>query len=292
MQYMTNFSLYDDIKNLKEYLKISPLISKSKVLYNVSSETVKLTRHTDNVIRSAIKPTDKEIAKKVKSRKIKPDKEIEFNDHDYQTYAENGFVIDPTDVMNQRTYKICYIRQQKLDFIARIDLSKGKFSREIYYMKRLKAPDYDKEGEETKPREWIEYQEYWRAKNWLGKKMFVTNVEGIFQEVTKELETEFDPKTGDVNAEYVQGKSRTRYYIPFSKKAVDEIIKKVGTDKDAISYMGIIPNSFKGVGFRCGNYTYDQFVSTTWEEFEDLARREGGPNLVKPQFAFGGKPYQ
>lgn len=228
---------------------------------------------------SKIKPSDEEIRKKVKSAKIKPKDEIEFNDRSYQSYLDNGFPIDPTDTNNMKAYKICYIRQQKLDFISRIDLSKGKFRRDIFLMKRLKAPDYDEDGEPTKPKEWIMYQEYWRAKNWLGKKLFVTNVEGVYDEATRELNTDFDPETGDVKAEYIQGRSRTRYHIPFSKKAVDEILAKVGTDKNEIQWYAEIPNSAKGVGFRSGNYTYDQFVNTTWDEFEDLARREGEPTV-------------
>jgi hypothetical protein len=134
---------------------------------------------------SNIKPTDEEIQKKVKNAKIKPKDKIEFNDRSYQSYIENGFPIDPKDIDNKHPYDICYIRQQKLDFISRVDLSKGKFHRDIFFMKRLKAPDYDKDGEPTKPKEWIMYQEYWRGKNWLGKKMFVTNVEGVFTEQTK-----------------------------------------------------------------------------------------------------------
>jgi hypothetical protein len=241
---------------------------------------------------SKIKPTDEEIQKKVKNPKIKPKEKVKFNDRSYQSYIENGFYIDPTDTSNDRTYLICRIRQQKLDFINRIDLSKGKFTNTIFSMKRLKAPDYDEEGNETKPKEWLVYEEQWRAKNWLGKKMFCSNIEGEYKECTKVLETEFDAETGDLNAKWVQGASRTRYYIPFTKKNVEQIIKNSpDADPNEIRFVVQIPNSFKGVGFRSGNYTLSQFVSD-WDTVEDLARREGGANGQKPIVKFGGEPYK
>jgi hypothetical protein len=81
-----------------------------------------------------------------------------------------------------------------------------------------------------------------------------------------------------LSADYILTGIRHKYYIPFTKKAVDDILEKTNTDKDTVKYygrFGLVPNS--GFAFRNGEYTYDQFVNTTWEEFEALARRDGGP---------------
>jgi len=218
---------------------------------------------------STIQPTEEEIRKKVKSKKIKPDN-IEFNDRAYKSYLENGF--DPTD-----DNQVMSPRRQRLDFLSRVDLSKGPFKRKIVNIQRIKEPDYDNEGNETKPKEWIVYREFWDGKDWLNHRMTGDNTEGVYKEQTKELDTTFDPKTGDVNAVYKRGRPRDRHYIPFSKKAVDEILAKLGTDPSEILWYGKFRNSANGPGFRCANFTYEQLVKSEWEDFEDLARRPGGP---------------
>ena len=69
--------------------------------------------------------------------------------------------------------------------------------------------------------------------------------------------------------------STHKYYIAFTKKAVDDILEKTNTGKNAVKYygkFGITPGSS---AFRNGEYTYEQFVNTEWEDFEVLARKEG-----------------
>jgi hypothetical protein len=75
------------------------------------------------------------------------------------------------------------------------------------------------------------------------------------------------------------------YTIPFTKKAVDDVIKNEypfgpdsinTTDKDAIIYYGFI----KGLGiesFRCADFTYEQFTVPEWKKFVEIATQEGGP---------------
>jgi len=225
--------------------------------------------HTAKPEVSTIQPTEEEIRNKVKTKKIKPN-DIEFNDRSYKSYLNNGF--DPTD-----DNQLMEPRRQRLDFLSKVDLSKGPFKRKIELIKRLKAPDYDKEGNETKPKEWIVYREFWDGKDWLNHRMTSYNEEGVYIEQTKELDTTFDPKTGDVNAVYKRGRARNRYYIPFSKKAVDDILKTHDTDPSEILWYGMIGNSVNGPGFRCGVFSYKQLTDSSWEDFEDLARRPGGP---------------
>ena len=166
------------------------------------------------------------------------------------------------------------------------------------FYERLKAPDFYEDGEKTQSKEWLVYQEYWRGKDWLGKRMFTSNIEGVFTEQTKEIDTQFDSKTGEINARYIQGKPRSRYYIPFSKNAVDNALKKLKTDSNQIMWIGEIGNSSQGPGLICADYNDKQFTESSWKELEDLARQPGGPNnrvyqANAPQLKpFAGVPVQ
>jgi hypothetical protein len=69
------------------------------------------------------------------------------------------------------------------------------------------------------------------------------------------------------------------FYIPFTKKTVDDLLEKTGTDRNNIKYYG---NFARGpnvttVSFRNGDYSYEQFVNTDWEYFQELSTRQGGP---------------
>ena len=78
---------------------------------------------------------------------------------------------------------------------------------------------------------------------------------------------------------------RYKYYIRFSRKAVDDLLSKCDTDKDTVMYYGVIPsdNNIMSPKFRCGDYNYTQFTDLDWETFIDLAKRpEGVTGKRKP----------
>ncbi len=109
----------------------------------------------------------------------------------------------------------------------------------------------------------------------------------MHKEQTKRLELgDFDPKTGIQKSLYVKGLPKTVYTIPFSKKAVDDILKNEhpfgpdsinSTDKSKIVFYGKFDHELGMQSFRCGDYTYEQFVVPEWKTFLDLATRPGGP---------------
>ena len=95
-------------------------------------------------------------------------------------------------------------------------------------------------------------------------------------------------ETGRVNAYYVKGPARTVHTIPFSKKTVDKILNNpepFGPDSENITdinsvifYAKIDGSMERGIQtMRCGDYTYDQFVTPEWKQFVELAVRKGGP---------------
>src|SRR5262249_39192831 len=110
-------------------------------------------------------------------------------------------------------------------------------------MYRLKAPDYlnnpDATTTKTPPRkEWLYYIERWYGKDWKGFPLNPVNheFEGVYtNRFTRPIINE---KTGEIA--YMQldpMKIQTIYYIPFSKKKVDELIaNSAKSDKDTIRF--------------------------------------------------------
>ena len=113
------------------------------------------------------------------------------------------------------------------------------------------------------------------------------HIEGVHLEQTKRLVINADVKLdGGIDAVYQSGAPRPVHTIPFSKKEVDKFLfgeHPLGADSmnitnpDNVVYNG----KFEGIrgvsGFRCNDYTYDQFVTPGWEQFLELARKSGGP---------------
>jgi hypothetical protein len=192
----------------------------------------------------------------------KPVRELKFK-YDtaaYDSYSKQGF--EPPD-LNYRPDKF------EVRFLSAADPSKEKVKVRITRMFRLKAIDYESEKHENK--EYLYYETEWRATQWNGNPLGpIEHVEGMHKEQTKKLVLgDFDPKTGIQKSEYVMDVPKTLYTIPFSKKAVDDILEKEHpfgpdsintTDKDAVVYYGKFDHILGLESFRCGDFTYDQFV--------------------------------
>jgi hypothetical protein len=187
-----------------------------------------------------------------------------WNDKSIQAYKDIGIEVPENLCMFQKR------------FLAKVDVSKGPIERSVVAMVRLKAPDYlAQEKDKTKlpeRREFIYYQERWEGKDWRGLPLNPVDeqIEGKYnKQFTK---PHINEQTGEID--YYQldpTKVQTIHYIPFSKKAVDDIIaKSVHTDKDK----GIVftikfgsednPTGNRQMPTR-NQFTYDQFV-WKWEE--------------------------
>lgn len=64
------------------------------------------------------------------------------------------------------------------------------------------------------------------------------------------------------------------YYIPFSKEKVDEII--ASSTKNVVNDIQFV---IKNGPYRCGNYTYEQFVNSTQDELVEMMMENGGPSV-------------
>ena len=219
---------------------------------------------------SSIKPGPQEERSK---RELK----FKYNMAAYESFAKQGF--ESPEYYNRPD-------KWEFEFISKVDPGKGPVKTRVTRMFRIRAIDYDSEKHETK--EYLYYETEWYALQWNGNPLRLNeHVVGRHKEQTKRLELgDFDPKTGIQRSWYVKDTPKTVYTIPFSKKAVDEALENKHpfgpdsintTDKDSVIYYGKFDRILGMESFRCGDYTYEQFIVPEWKEFLGLAIQEGGP---------------
>jgi hypothetical protein len=167
-------------------------------------------------------------------------------------------------------------------FFAKVDITKEPITQRISRMFRLRGLEYykDKDGrEKSRVKEFLTYDVNLEGLNWLGNTIKAhLSHEGRCDEPKKRVSVTVD-ENGRQHAQYVMSGLRDKHYIPFSKKTVDDFLEKTRTDNNTVIYYGRItdgPGSIKE-RFRCNGYSYEQFVNTEWEDFEELAKRQGGP---------------
>jgi hypothetical protein len=197
-------------------------------------------------------------SKGVRQRQIP---KIEYNDKDVKAYQDLDLEVPDHVGMWERR------------FLERVDISKGPIERSVIAMVRLRAPDYSSNEKVPPRKEWIYYQEMWEGKDWRGTPLnpVMEHFEGRW---TKQFtKPHFSKETGEID--YYQldfAKAQTIYYIPYSKKAVDDIISKSAkTDKDkgivfTIKF-GAEDSPFETRQMPTRNqFNYQQFANMSWTE--------------------------
>lgn len=185
---------------------------------------------------------------------------VSYNDKSYQDYIDKGFAdIIPHGIVAPHT------RIQQ--FLSQVDVRKGPIERNVRSIVRLKAVDYDSPTHERK--EFIYYIEDWNGKNWLGIALdngVGDHIEGKYTEVL--TRPKLDERTGE-HIENVFAGTRERYYIPFSKKNVDDIIaKSVHTTRQSIHFIVkfAAEDSTEAMAMSTRNhFSYDMFL-WHWEK--------------------------
>jgi hypothetical protein len=126
---------------------------------------------------------------------------------------------------------------------------------------RIKAPDWSSPKHERK--EFLYYTEDWTGNDWLGVPInpFHDHIEGKYLEcLTKPV---LDERSGEHFDNAFAG-TRESYYIPFSKKNVDEIIaSSAKSDKHSIRFIVKFGNEdatdFAAQSMR-NQFSYDMFL--------------------------------
>lgn len=233
-------------------------------------------------IEDPIKPTKEEVEKATGKDKTRQAPKIEWNDRAHKSASKLYSItqdgnIDP-DTFNGSGFPRKNIR----DFIARCDLKQAPLRQEIFTMTRVKAPEYDDDGEQigNKKKEWIFYEIHYYGTDWLGRKLHASTIEGKYQQQTKTVVTKWNPEREDYDASYELGQPVTRYYIPFSKKAVDDILKRTDNEdrkSEILRYVRFNITPQGASSDRDNRYTCNQFVNSEFEHMEYLHKRLGGP---------------
>lgn len=188
----------------------------------------------------------------------------DWNNKARKSYQENDLEID--DKQEHQDFQVKH-------FFSKVDHKKKYVPvRSVTKIVRCKAVDVDSKVQEQK--EYLYYYENWYGKDWLGRDIppVTDHLQGRYQEqVVADKIDDFGDVIGRERKD-----PRLRYYIPFSKKAVDDIISTSdNTDKNNIKFC------FKGSQFRNDDFTYEQFVNSPYELMEEMLRTNGGPRMFE-----------
>jgi hypothetical protein len=220
----------------------------------------------------------------------KPEPKIEYNNRSYESYIRNGFA-------NNIPHRISGPHDRMQKFLSQVDIRKGPIERTVRTIVRIRAPDWNTQKHERK--EFVYYTEDWNANNWLGipitKWGVSEHIEGKYTEVL--MRPKLDERTGE-HIDNVFAGTRESYYIPWSKKNVDEIIaNSAHTDKSGIRYVVKFgsEDSPDSIAMSTRNqFSYDMFV-WPWDKlyewqhwpWEEMVQR---PNAKKSATNLEFKP--
>ena len=190
-------------------------------------------------------------------------------------FAEKGYVLNSVNYDKMTSGELRYGANTAAErFFSRVDISKAPIEVTIPVMRREKGTEEYKVKALTKTRtkEYLVYHLRLESISWEGQRITCTiENEGIGLEPKEQLDVSYNPETGRSSGTYRLVGVKKRHYLPFSKPAVDAIIKKFGVEKDSIRYYGLIP-SMDG-DYKCPIFTYEQFTSLEWEQFTDIANK-------------------
>ena len=201
----------------------------------------------------------------------KPEVKIEWNDRTYQSYIDTGFghLLSPGST-SKVAHQVNSPRDRILVFLNEADIRKGPVERTVTHMYRLKAIDWNSPNQKRERKEFIYYEERWTAVNWLGvplKNPIDGHIEGKYMEVV--TTPKLDERTGEHIDNAFAG-TRESYYIPFTKKNVDEIIaNSAHSTKESIKFIIKFGVEDGPDGFSMttrNQFSYEQFANWDWEK--------------------------
>ena len=109
------------------------------------------------------------------------------------------------------------------------------------------------------------------------------HIDGVYYKPKFRTTMTQDLETGDHVPKKEYDGITEEYYIELTEKNRKQIIEDIinksnGTLIDAIKFYYHVPQSSKGgMSFRCDQYTYDQFINSSLDELERIARTTPSP---------------
>jgi hypothetical protein len=159
----------------------------------------------------------------------------------YNSHCRLAHLLDDYGDNNTNRVRLTYERE--LDFLNRVDLTKGPILVKVESMVRTMSVDWESPKRERK--EYMYYTCEWEAKDWLGNTIRSnTHTEGKYTQQTKEIKITLNQKTGEHLQQYHRGHTREAYTIPWNKKMADSILtgeKYFG--EDSINITNLAENS-------------------------------------------------
>ncbi len=211
--------------------------------------------------------------------------DIKFNEQTIEEYTIEG--IDPP--------RGELARKGRNDlFRSKFNEEKGKLRITIPTMHRRPIKVVGKDGK-TITKDYLTYETNYSGHDWLGNPIqILDNIEGMHYKPKLYVHTRINPETGEYIQERQLSGQETIYTIELTeknrKKIIEDIVNKSNSSPESILYYFHVPLTAKGSPFRCAIYTYDQFINSSMEELENLARKTPSPvqHLVKDRKDYHG----
>ena len=198
--------------------------------------------------------------------------EIEFNERTFEAFNKEKLDL-PHGVVAEKE------RNDKFKAKA-----KPPIQTIIRSMHRRPIISFDESGKAVK-KDFLTYTTEYSGHDWLGNEMrlFPDTAEGVYYAPKFRTTMTQDLETGDHVPKKEYDGITEEYYIELTEKNRKQIIEDIinksnGTMIDAIKFYYHVPQSSKGgMSFRCDQYSYDQFINSSLEEMERLARTTQSP---------------
>jgi len=133
-------------------------------------------------------------------------------------------------------------------------------------------------------KDFLEVRSELHGKDWKGDKIppVIDYIEGYHYEPEFTTTTKQDFETGDL-IPYKEYRGNNQIHdIELTDKTRKQVIEDIinnaaGTYIEEIKFYYQVPSSVKGASFRCDLFTYDQFINSSLDELENLARTTPSP---------------
>jgi hypothetical protein len=213
--------------------------------------------------------------------------EIEFNEKTLEATEKEGLDLPHGLLAEKERYD---------KFRSKFKEEKGPLQKIIKSMHRRPVVSFDEKTGKALRKDYLTYVTEYHGHDWLGNDLWIRDhIDGVYYKPKFRVTTTLNPETGDhVPKKEFDGMTE-EYYIELTDKnrkhVIEDIINKSnGTFVENIKFYYHVPGSLKGPPFRCDQYTYDQFINSSLQELETLARKGIGtvPYSSKDKKAYMG----
>ncbi len=174
----------------------------------------------------------------------------------------------PHDVVMQKMF---------LDkFLSKVKEDKAPIEKRIMTM--MRRPIVIRENGIATRKDFLEINSQLYGKDWKGDDQWIREyIQGYHYEPLFITTSKQDPDTGDLIADKRHQGNKKVHDIELTEKNRKQVIEDIindahGTFRDEIKFYYEVPNSGNAMGFRCSIYTFDQFINSSLDEMERLAR--------------------